>query len=81
MKTVIEVGGAIIDKDTVIAEPVYLVLDGDIIERYERGTYPCEGGEPVNLIRKPNRVAIPGLVNTHGHAAMTLLRGAGTTSR
>ncbi|EPZ45668.1 hypothetical protein N007_08470 [Alicyclobacillus acidoterrestris ATCC 49025] len=77
MKTVIEVGGAIIDKDTVIAEPVYLVLDGDIIERYERGTYPCEGGEPVNLIRKPNRVAIPGLVNTHGHAAMTLLRGAG----
>jgi 5-methylthioadenosine/S-adenosylhomocysteine deaminase len=31
----------------------------------------------VTVFRRPHSVAIPGLVNAHGHAAMTLLRGAG----
>ncbi|MFD1674436.1 amidohydrolase [Alicyclobacillus fodiniaquatilis] len=77
-QTVIELGGAIIDSATVIAEPIYFVMEDGVIRAYVRGRYQQQPGEePVDLIRKTDKIAIPGLINTHGHAAMTLLRGAG----
>ena len=31
--------------------------------------------QPVNLIKREEHVLLPGLINTHGHAAMSLMRG------
>ncbi|KRW91460.1 N-ethylammeline chlorohydrolase [Alicyclobacillus tengchongensis] len=76
--TVIEVGKAVIDADTVYTEPVHFVVEDGIIREIGVGPYVPKTGQRVDrYVRKGDRVAIPGLVNTHGHAAMTLLRGAG----
>src|SRR5579875_4231242 len=76
--TVIEVGKAVIDADTVYTEPVHFVVEDGIIREIGVGPYVPKPGQRVDrYVRKGDRVAIPGLVNTHGHAAMTLLRGAG----
>ncbi|MFB5189352.1 amidohydrolase [Alicyclobacillus fastidiosus] len=78
MKTVLEVGGAVIDASTVIPQPLHFVIENGSIQSYALGRYESQANqEPVEIIRKGNRIAMPGLVNTHGHAAMTLLRGAG----
>lgn len=75
----IEVGKAILDANTIIPEKVHFVIVDGIIQKVDRGNFrPSEDVPHVDQwIRKPNRIAIPGLINTHGHAAMTLLRGAG----
>ncbi|MCL6637828.1 MAG: amidohydrolase [Alicyclobacillus sp.] len=76
MKTVLEVGALIQDAQHIVDGPAYLVMADGLIESTGAGTYP---GDPaaVQRIKRPHSLAIPGLVNAHGHAAMTLLRGAG----
>lgn len=77
-KTVIEVGQAILDAKTVYTKPVHFIVENGIIDSIHEGTFEQSADtSSYRVIRKPNRIAIPGLVNTHGHAAMTLLRGAG----
>ncbi len=51
----------------------YIVVEGDKITDIGNGTAP--DGNYDYVIRGNNRLAIPGMVNTHTHAAMTLLRG------
>lgn len=72
----LEVGGLVSTSRQFYNEPCYLVLRGGIIEHVGIGRYR-EPREEMEVISRPNTIAIPGLVNSHGHAAMTLLRGAG----
>ena len=64
----VEPSGAVLDKHAVI------VTDGKITD-----LLPLEKAlknyQPSVLVERPEHVLIPGLVNTHTHAAMTLLRG------
>lgn len=75
-KTILEVGALVKNAQEWISGPAYLVFDGQQIEEIGEGTYkkPLLGARK---IVRPHSLAIPGLINTHGHAAMTLLRGAG----
>jgi 5-methylthioadenosine/S-adenosylhomocysteine deaminase len=51
-----------------------IAIEGDrIISVGERGCTPA-GFEPDRIFDLPNDVVMPGLINTHTHAAMTLLR-------
>jgi 5-methylthioadenosine/S-adenosylhomocysteine deaminase len=88
LKTILEVGAAICAADDIRPYPVRFVIENGRIAAVERVAEDVPGsgpdtstsirpGEEVTYIRRPRRLAIPGLVNTHGHAAMTLLRGAG----
>ena len=64
----VEPSGAVLDKHAVI------VTDGKITD-----LLPLEKAlknyQPSVLVERPEHVLIPGLVNAHTHAAMTLLRG------
>lgn len=60
------------EKDLVI-EKGYLVIEGNLIKEIGQGKHSKTGYDKV--IDGTNRVVIPGLINTHTHAAMTLLRG------
>ena len=51
----------------------YLVIEGQYIKAIGQGAAPVDQYDKV--IDGQNRVALPGFVNTHTHAAMTLLRG------
>lgn len=51
----------------------YLVVEGKYIKELGPGTAP--GGGYDRVIDGTDQVLMPGLVNTHTHAAMTLLRG------
>lgn len=75
-RTLIEVGALAQSAEHVWNEPCYLLCDGGVVVDAGRGMY---AGSRTNLtvFKRPRSVAMPGLVNTHGHAAMTLLRGAG----
>jgi 5-methylthioadenosine/S-adenosylhomocysteine deaminase len=75
-KVLIEVGAVIQSASQVLSEPSYLYIEDGVIREVGPGPYsgPTNG---VTVFRRPHSVAIPGLVNAHGHAAMTLLRGAG----
>lgn len=75
-RTVLEVGALIVDADTVVKGPAYVIIENGKIHSYGSGSYRFDGG-PAEVIALHNRVAMPGLINTHGHAAMTLFRGAG----
>lgn len=59
---------------TVLSEHAIIVTNGEIMD-----LLPCqkarEAYQPSIVIERPNHVLIPGLVNAHTHAAMTLLRG------
>lgn len=76
---VLELAAAVIDYQTVIEEPMYFVIADGRIQNWKIGHFIPKTPEEsrIRVIRKPHRIAIPGLVNTHGHAAMTLLRGVG----
>lgn len=50
------------------------VENGRIISVGEQGTVPA-GFVPDRILELPHDVVMPGLINTHTHAAMTLLRG------
>ncbi len=51
----------------------YVIVDGNRIAEVCHGEPPSESFDKV--IDGPNQVVVPGLVNTHTHAAMTILRG------
>lgn len=52
-----------------------IAIDGDrIISVGERGSAPADF-QPDRILDLPDDVVLPGLINTHTHAAMTLLRG------
>ncbi|MCL6598650.1 MAG: amidohydrolase [Alicyclobacillus macrosporangiidus] len=75
-QVLLEVGALVLSADAVIAEPGYILWQDGVILAVGRGVYPGPR-DKVEVISRPRAVAIPGLVNTHGHAAMTLLRGIG----
>ncbi|MCL6631441.1 MAG: amidohydrolase [Alicyclobacillus herbarius] len=85
MKTILDVGAAVCASDCVYNQPVRITIaDGKIeaVEPWPESSRMHLGergdtAETVQYIRRPRALAIPGLINTHGHAAMTLLRGAG----
>jgi 5-methylthioadenosine/S-adenosylhomocysteine deaminase len=54
--------GAVVIKDAMIAD---IGNSADILKRYQTGQH----------IRKPDSVLLPGLINTHTHAAMVYFRG------
>lgn len=74
-RTVLEVGALIVDANTVLHGPAYVVIEHGKIHSYGVGTYPLDRTQ-VETVSLRNRLALPGLVNAHGHAAMTLFRGA-----
>ncbi|GGA38467.1 5-methylthioadenosine/S-adenosylhomocysteine deaminase [Kroppenstedtia guangzhouensis] len=53
-------------------ENAWLLIDGEIIAQVGTGNPEIDADEVVNM---QGRLLLPGWVNTHGHAAMTLLRG------
>jgi len=56
-----------------IIENGYLLLKEDVIAEVGSGAAPA--GDYDKVIDGAGKVALPGLINTHTHAAMTLLRG------
>ncbi|MGB5578458.1 MAG: TRZ/ATZ family hydrolase [Woeseiaceae bacterium] len=64
----VEPSGAVLESHAVI------VTDGKITDLLPLGT-ALENYQPSVLVERPEHVLIPGLINTHTHAAMTLLRG------
>lgn len=62
------------DNDRVLDDHALVVRDGRIEAIVERAQ--CAERYPGTVIRElPDQAVMPGLVNTHTHAAMTLLRG------
>ena len=56
-----------------VIEKGYIVITGNTITRMGDG--PAPQGQYDKIIDGTNKVALPGFINTHTHAAMTLLRG------
>lgn len=73
-RVLLEVGGLVRTPSDVTLGPAYILWNQSTIEESGAGGYQ---GNRANLkiVSKPNHVAMPGFVNTHGHAAMTLFRG------
>ncbi len=74
------------DADILIKNGLILTMDGSI-SVHENSDIAIKDGEIIALgklnykakktINANNMIVMPGLINTHSHAAMTLLRGAG----
>lgn len=75
-KTILRVGAILQSSTKVLSSPSYLVMEDGIITEIGDGEYQGDTRQ-ATVISRLNRVAMPGFVNSHGHAAMTLLRGAG----
>ncbi|HRX20426.1 MAG TPA: N-ethylammeline chlorohydrolase, partial [Syntrophomonadaceae bacterium] len=56
-----------------IIEKGYIVIENDVIIAIGSGETETAGCDKV--IEGQNKVVLPGFINTHTHAAMTLLRG------
>ena len=59
--------------ENLVIEKGYLIIEDNLIKEIGEGSSPGSGYD--KIIDGTNRVVIPGLINTHTHAAMTLLRG------
>ena len=53
----------------------YLITNGDRIESINQGDHLGDQIHFDEIIDGSNRLVLPGFINTHGHAAMSLLRG------
>lgn len=60
-------------EDNYIIEKGFIVIEGDSIKAVGTGNAPS--GDYDQIIDGTNRLALPGFINAHTHAAMTLLRG------
>ncbi|HEX3011152.1 MAG TPA: amidohydrolase [Syntrophomonadaceae bacterium] len=56
-----------------VIEKGYIIIEGNLIKKIGEGQAP--EGNYDRVIDGTNKAALPGFVNTHTHAAMTLLRG------
>jgi len=75
-RVLLEVGALIQHAGAVYPETSYLLFEDERIAEVGQGKY--NGSlDNTDVVRRPQAVAMPGFVNSHGHAAMTLLRGAG----
>lgn len=72
----LEIGGIVASSKNFRNQPSYIIIQNGLIDEVGTGVY-CGSRTDMEVVSRPNAVAIPGLVNSHGHAAMTLLRGAG----
>ncbi|NLJ72508.1 MAG: amidohydrolase [Syntrophomonadaceae bacterium] len=54
-------------------EKGYIIIEDNLIKEVGEGAAPA--GDYGKIIDGTNKVVLPGLINTHTHAAMTLLRG------
>jgi 5-methylthioadenosine/S-adenosylhomocysteine deaminase len=59
--------------DKAYIENAYLIIEGQYIKEIGKGSAPA--GDYDQVIDGRDRVVLPGFINTHTHAAMTLLRG------
>ncbi|MEN6460916.1 MAG: amidohydrolase [Syntrophomonas sp.] len=59
--------------NNLVIEKGYIVIEDNLIKEIGEGQAP--EGDYNRIIDGTNKVALPGFVNTHTHAAMTLLRG------
>ncbi len=76
-RTLIKLGGIVISSQETYDGPSYILINDDgNIEQVGFGDYPGDA-RATAIVDRRHAVAIPGLVNSHGHAAMTLLRGIG----
>jgi len=55
----------------------YILIEGDRISEIEEGEYKKDTVNIDTIIDGTGNIAMPGLINTHTHASMTLLRGYG----
>jgi 5-methylthioadenosine/S-adenosylhomocysteine deaminase len=62
------------DNDAVLEDHAVVVNDGRIVDLLPRSAASAKY-QPSVVIEKPEHLLIPGFVNVHTHAAMTLLRG------
>jgi len=62
--------------DSVLQDQALIVTDGRIVDLLSAAD-ARQRYQPGATIDRPGHVMVPGLVNTHTHAAMTLLRGFG----
>lgn len=60
--------------DTVLEDHAVAITDGRIVDVLPRAA-ALEAYQPSLSLERPQHVLIPGLVNAHTHAAMTLMRG------
>lgn len=77
MERLMILGGTVITvtgRDAVYENGVVLIEDGRIVHAGPRMEVPALGGE-VKVINATGKIVMPGIVNTHCHAGMTLLRG------
>ncbi|QGT99096.1 S-adenosylhomocysteine deaminase [Candidatus Syntrophocurvum alkaliphilum] len=56
-----------------IIEKGYIIIENNMIKQIGEGSAPDDNY--VEVIDGTNNIALPGFINTHTHAAMTLLRG------
>lgn len=75
-KVLLETGALVVSVNDVRLGPSYVLMDNGVISAVGQGEF-TESRDGVTVFRRRSSVAMPGLVNAHGHAAMTLLRGAG----
>lgn len=62
-----------ISGEPITIEKGYIVIENNLIKEVGEGTAPTDNYDKV--IDGTNKVVLPGFINTHTHAAMTLLRG------
>jgi 5-methylthioadenosine/S-adenosylhomocysteine deaminase len=75
MKILIENATIIRDAKHPVIHQGYILIEGNKIQKINEGDWQEAKDRFDHVIDATGCVVMPGLVNTHGHAAMTLLRG------
>lgn len=60
--------------ETLISDAAIAIQSGRIVDIGERSALAMQW-RPSQLVERPSHIAIPGLINAHTHAAMSLMRG------
>ncbi|MEL6215141.1 MAG: TRZ/ATZ family hydrolase [Pseudomonadota bacterium] len=67
---------ATVEPDNIVIDDGAVAIDSGRIVTVDTRTKLLEQFEPDRLVSRDSHLLIPGLINAHTHAAMTLLRGA-----